>query len=262
MRGSIRWCCTPPPRNQRRRSVPLVASAPRTRLTVPPRGSATTRLPRTARSPPAETKPSPREQRERVVDGSALDDAVQVEPDAGRARRRIARRQPHGSRRRGTAVGAAGIVRERGEVAVVARRPRALRRAWGRRGRRSRAWPRARRRACPRTPARHRTGTPAVALTRLSSLSGWKRLKIRSRVANRRSIAARSARDAPATMTVAAHRSECVRLAHRAQEVLVAASGGAVAGARIRPAGGSAGRPRTEAAGSRASRTGCFAWPA
>ena len=85
--GSIRWCCTAPPRCQRRLVVPLVASPPRSSRDGSARGHRDRRLARgRRRRRRPTTKPVAVEQTESVVDGQGLDDAVQVEPQARRAR--------------------------------------------------------------------------------------------------------------------------------------------------------------------------------
>ena len=109
---------------------------------------------------------------------------------------------------------------------------RAAHRASGRRDRWSRAVPRARPASNSAKTEDTDVGCPAAALTLLSSLPARNRLKILSRAAKRRSIARSSRRVAPRTTTSHPIDAELVRLA-RHQDVEVAASGGAVAGARI-----------------------------
>ena len=182
--GSIRWCCTTPPR------TPACAARccwwrgrPRADGDRPRRRAGRRRRAPTSRCRRRQT-PSRPEQRERVVDGPSFDDAVQVEHDRLGAEQHRARaaRAPGATERRGLDGGAVG--RERAEVAVVAGGEN---RATD--GRRHQAAGGARcvecrGRASTRTPRRRSVTPRGAPLTRVSSEFARKRLKRRSRASN------------------------------------------------------------------------------
>ena len=117
--GSIRWCWSRPPRSQERCATLLVARPPRSRVTVcPARQADHDRAGR--REVAAGRDPALAEQRERVVDRPALDDAVQIEDERLDAEEDPAaqdHRVERGHRRR---LDRSAVRGEQREVAVVA----------------------------------------------------------------------------------------------------------------------------------------------
>ena len=189
--GSIRWWARPPPsRSQELVVTPLVASAPGAQGHRVAAGERDHELAAGREVAAGRHEAVALEERERVVDGTSLDDAVQVEPQARRpadekageldlapapCRNRVAERPRLDLRKR----------------AVVSRR---IERGGDRRvedARRSRRPPAARRRAPSRGAGRRSRSRLGERLSRSRSESGRKRLSEASRASKRRSTAAR-----------------------------------------------------------------------
>ena len=117
--GSMRWCRRTPPRSQLRTVRLLVASPPPSSVIDPPPGRPTARGTAVAMSPPAEIQPRA-DERERVVDGLALDDAVQIEHDGLGAEEHASAKRERFEGRNAHRLDRVAVEGERGEIAVVA----------------------------------------------------------------------------------------------------------------------------------------------
>ena len=198
------------------------------------------------------------EQRERVVDGPGLDDAVEVEPDARRNLEQTAVQADAAEAGRCGGAGRPRVRRQRGEVAVVSR---GLERDAERRvDEPARLLGRCQRRSTiAANSGLTSVGRPACALATFSWLPGTNRLKMRSRRANRPRDLGGLGGGRAGDDDVASHRAEPVERGH---ELAVAAPGGASAGATM-PAWSRFSRTIwTYFGGAASGCSGFFGWPA